>query len=136
VAAQLGRIGLLQYRIPSRGYSLTRSGVGKARIPEAARQAGIQAAVYGSGAEPVQGFLAGVSLSFALTNFASRPGKRGCPQANRVTLTKFCRCNNSSGDDFAHHVRLAGVVKLFEGRFESFTHRRDLFGSERSRSYE
>ena len=62
--------------------------------------------------------------------------ERGFAQANRVALTKFCRGNNSSGDDFAHHVRLAGVVKLFEGRFESFTHRRDLFRSERSRSYE
>jgi hypothetical protein len=45
--------------------------------------------------------------------------ERGCPQANRVTLTKFCRCNNSSGDYFAHHDRPAGVVTRFAGSIES-----------------
>src|SRR5260370_42079613 len=64
--------------------------------------------LYGPGAEPVQGFLARVSRSFALTNFASRLGKRGCPQANRVTLTKSCRRNNSSGDGLGDGVRLTG----------------------------
>jgi hypothetical protein len=30
-----------------------------------------------------------------------------------VTLTKGCRCNNSLRNDFEHHVRLAGVLKVF-----------------------
>src|SRR5258708_452298 len=62
--------------------------------------------------------------------------ERGCPQANRVTLTDSCRCNNSLGDDFQHQFRLAGVVKLFEGSFESFTHRRKRLGFKLSRFYE
>src|SRR6266481_2905685 len=49
--------------------------------------------------------------------------ERGCPQANRVTLTPACRCNNSFGNEFAH-FRLAAVVKLFAGSLKSFTHRR------------
>jgi hypothetical protein len=61
--------------------------------------------------------------------------ERGCPQANRVTLTKLCRCNNSSGDGFGHH-RLAGVLKLFDGGFESCAHRRNCLRIERSRLYE
>jgi hypothetical protein len=55
----------------------------------------------------------------------SIPSKPGYPQANRVTLTKFCRCNNSFGDDFEHQFRLAGVVKVLAGSLESFTHRRN-----------
>jgi hypothetical protein len=70
-----------------------------------------------------------------LVSSGSRPSKCGRPQANRVTLTKFCRCNNSSGDDLAHHVRLAGVVKRFEGSFKSFTHHRNRLRVERSRAY-
>jgi hypothetical protein len=50
--------------------------------------------------------------------FARHSSKRG-PQANRVTLTSICRCNNSVGDDFEHQFRLAGVVELLAGRFES-----------------
>src|SRR5260370_629113 len=71
-----------------------------------------------------------------LISLASRPSKRGFPQANQVTLTKFCRCNNSSGDDFAHHVRLAGALKRFEVSFESFTDHRNRLRVECSRSYE
>jgi len=50
--------------------------------------------------------------------------ERGCPQANRVTLTPACRCNNSLGNDFAHHLKLADFVKLFAGSVKGFTHRR------------
>src|SRR4029077_2179915 len=50
------------------------------------------------------------------------PSKRGCPQANWVTLARICRCNNSVGDDFQHQFSLAGIVKLFEGSLVSFTH--------------
>src|SRR6266446_9510586 len=39
-----------------------------------------------------------------------RFAERGCLQANRVTLTKFCRGNNSFGDDHARHSRLTDVV--------------------------
>jgi hypothetical protein len=42
----------------------------------------------------------------ALVSFA----ERGFQQANRITLTKSCRCNNSSGDDLARHFRLTGVA--------------------------
>jgi hypothetical protein len=62
--------------------------------------------------------------------------KRGCAQANRVTLTKFCRCDNSSSNDFACNLRLAGPVKLLAGSLESFTHRRNHFRFERTGSYE
>jgi hypothetical protein len=48
--------------------------------------------------------------------------ERGFPQTNRVTLTKSCRCNDSASDDIARNLRLAGVLKLFAGSFESFTH--------------
>src|SRR5215831_5646467 len=41
--------------------------------------------------------------------------KRGCPQASRVTLTPSCRRDNSCGDDFGRHFRLAGFVKLVAG---------------------
>ena len=75
---------------------------------------------------------AGFFIPTALAWFA----ERGCPQANRVTLTDSCRCNNSLGDDFQHQFRLAGVVKLFEGSFESFTHRRKRLGFKLSRFYE
>jgi hypothetical protein len=44
-----------------------------------------------------------------------RSAERGCQQASRVALTKFCGCNNSCGDDFAHQLRLAGVLKFFKG---------------------
>src|SRR5262245_32179766 len=69
-------------------------------------------------------------------SFARRLSKRGCPQASWVTLTGSCRCNNSSGDDFARHLRLASLVKLVAGRLESFAHRRDHLGLERAGSYE
>ena len=57
-----------------------------------------------------QGRTATGRAALRIVSFASRLSKRGCPQANRVTLTKFCRCNNLSGDGFAHHVRLASVL--------------------------
>jgi ubiquinone/menaquinone biosynthesis C-methylase UbiE len=60
-----------------------------------------------------------------------RVAERGFPQANWITLTKSCRCNNSSGDDVARHFRPAGVAKLFAGSFKSFTHLRNCLGSER-----
>jgi hypothetical protein len=75
---------------------------------------------------------AGFFIPTALVWFA----ERGCPQANRVTLTDSCRSNNSLGDDFQHQFRLAGVVKLFESSFESFTHRRKRLGFKLSRFYE
>src|SRR5712671_3475367 len=59
--------------------------------------------------------------------------ERGLPQANRIALTKCCRCNNSSGDDFVHHVRLTGVLKLFKGSLVSFTHCPNRLRSESSR---
>ena len=71
-----------------------------------------------------------------LVSVASRPSKPGFPQANRVAITKSCRCNNASGDYLAHDFRLAGTAKHFAGGFKSFIHRRQRFRSERSRSYE
>jgi hypothetical protein len=59
-----------------------------------------------------------------------RSAERGCQQASRVALTKFCRCNNSPGDDFAHDFRLASLLKLFKGSVESFAHLRNCLGSE------
>jgi hypothetical protein len=41
-----------------------------------------------------------------LVSVASRPGKPGFPQANRVTLTKCCLRDDSSGDGFGHRVGL------------------------------
>jgi hypothetical protein len=49
-------------------------------------------------------------------------------QTNWITLTAACRFNNSLGDDFAHDLRLAGIVKRFAGSLESCTHRRKRFG--------
>jgi hypothetical protein len=43
--------------------------------------------------------------------WSSNPGKHGCPQTNQVTFTKSCRCNNSSGENFTHDLKLVGVVK-------------------------
>src|SRR6266436_3013488 len=71
-----------------------------------------------------------------LVSFVWQPSKRGFPQASGVTLTNSCRRNNSSGDDFAGHLRLAGLVKLLAGSFERFTHYRNHLRFERSRSYE
>jgi hypothetical protein len=48
----------------------------------------------------------GAGLLTPLVRFA----ERGFPQANRIALTKSCRCNNSSSDDFARHFRLTGVA--------------------------
>jgi hypothetical protein len=62
--------------------------------------------------------------------------ERGRQQASRITLTKFCRCNNSSGDDFADHLGLAAVLKLFEGGIESFAHRRNRLRVGRCAVYE
>ncbi len=42
----------------------------------------------------------------ALVSFA----ERGFPQANRITLTKSCCCNNSKGHNFTHRFRPAGVA--------------------------
>jgi hypothetical protein len=36
--------------------------------------------------------------------------KRGFAQANRITLAKLCRCNNSPGEDFAHHLGLSAPI--------------------------
>ena len=68
--------------------------------------------------------------------FAGPLSKRGCAQANRVTLANSCRCNNSSGDDFARHSRLARLVKFFARGVESFTHHRNHFRFESSGLYE
>jgi len=53
-----------------------------------------------------------------------RPGasKRGCTQANGVTLTNTGGRNNSSGDGFAYYLRLAGIAKRFAGSLKSFAH--------------
>src|SRR5437899_12234535 len=59
------------------------------------------------------------------------PSKRGCPQANRVTLATACRRDNSVGDDFEHQFRLTGIVKLLAGSLESLTHRRNRLKFER-----
>src|SRR5258708_32756760 len=58
------------------------------------------------------------------------------PEADRITLTKFCCCNNPPGDSFPGHVGLAGVLKLFDGAFDSFAHRRNRLRIERSRVHE
>jgi hypothetical protein len=50
-----------------------------------------------------------------LASFASSPSKPSFPQANRVTLTKYCSCNNPSGDNFARHFRVIGVASLLAG---------------------
>lgn len=73
-----------------------------------------------------RGFLLAALVSFA---------ERGFPQANRITLTKFCRCNNSTGDDLGHHG-LTGVLKLSKGGFKSFAHHRNDLRFERARLYE
>jgi hypothetical protein len=39
-----------------------------------------------------------------------RLAERGRLQANRVTVTKFCRCNYSSRDDLVRHFRPTDVV--------------------------
>jgi hypothetical protein len=39
-----------------------------------------------------------------------RFAERGCLQANRVTVTKFCHCNNSPRDDLARHFRVTDVI--------------------------
>jgi hypothetical protein len=44
-------------------------------------------------------------------------------QATGVTLTKSCRCNDSSGDDFMSHLGQAGIALLFAGSIESLSHR-------------
>src|SRR5262249_46653615 len=64
------------------------------------------------------------------------PGKRGCPQANRVPLTSSRRRDNSCGDDFGGDFRLARLVKLAAGSLESFTHDRYHLRSEGCRLYE
>jgi hypothetical protein len=70
-----------------------------------------------------------------LASASSAPGQRGRPQANRITLTKSRRRNNSSGYNFARHLMLAGVAKQFAGSLESFAHGRDRLRFERSRCY-
>jgi hypothetical protein len=71
-----------------------------------------------------------------LVNFANRPPKRSGSQANRVTLTKCSRCNNSSGDVFSRGLRQASIVKRLAGSFQSFNHRRNQLRLERSRLHE
>jgi hypothetical protein len=54
-------------------------------------------------------------------------------QASRITLTKFCRGDDSCSDALPHHFRLASTLKLCESGFESFAHRRNCLGVEPSR---
>jgi len=67
--------------------------------------------LYGPGAEPVQGFLAGVTQVARFNQFRVATSKRGGAQANSVALTNTGHCNNSSGHDFSYHLMLAGVGK-------------------------
>jgi hypothetical protein len=62
-----------------------------------------------------------------------RLAERGLQQASGITLTKFCHCNNSPSDDFAHYFRLAGLLKLFKGSVKNFAHLRNCLGSEHSK---
>jgi hypothetical protein len=59
---------------------------------------------------------------------ASPASERGFEQASRVVLTSSCRCNNSCGDAFPHHVRLTGVLKLFKGGVQSLAQLRNCLG--------
>jgi hypothetical protein len=63
-----------------------------------------------------------------LLSFVAEPGQRGFAQANLIALPA-----SSLGNDFAHQLRLAGVLKFFAGRLESFTHYGDRFGAKHSR---
>jgi hypothetical protein len=60
--------------------------------------------------------------------------ERSCQQASGVTLTKFCRRNNSHGDALPHHIRLAGTLTLFVGSVQSFSHFRECLGPEHPKS--
>jgi hypothetical protein len=57
------------------------------------------------------------------------PGKRGLPQADRVVLAGFGRCDDTQGDHFARHF---AIPNLFHGGIESFAHRGDRLGIERA----
>jgi hypothetical protein len=50
------------------------------------------------------------------------PGKRGCSQANRITLTNTGRRDNPPGDNFPHRPSLVGVGKRSVRSLKSFTH--------------
>src|SRR5262252_9579548 len=63
-----------------------------------------------------------------LITLTDKPRERGFQQADRITLTCACRCNNSLGDHFAYDLRLAGIVQRFAGSVESFVHRRKRLG--------
>jgi hypothetical protein len=52
--------------------------------------------------------------------FTGKPRKCDLDQANRITLTAAWHYNNSLGDDFAHYLRLARVVKCLAGTVKSF----------------
>jgi hypothetical protein len=73
-------------------------------------------AVVGSTASTASGGQMAKPAATAFTGlvfFAREPSKRGLPQANRITLTVACRCNNSLGDDFYYQFRrAAALVKL------------------------
>ncbi len=60
---------------------------------------------------------------FLLT--ACKTAQRRRPQADRVTLTNACRCDDAFREDFANYVGLTCVVKLLAGSVESFTHHGD-----------
>jgi hypothetical protein len=78
-------------------------------------------------AEPSPSRVGGAREWAALVGLA----ERGFQQASRITLTKSCRCDNSSGDGFAHRLPLA-----FAGGVESFSHRRNRLRFERSGLHE
>src|SRR5215475_10320419 len=63
-----------------------------------------------------------------LITLTDKPRECGFQQADRITLTCACRCNNSLGDHFAYDLRLAGIVQRFAGSVESFVHRRKRLG--------
>jgi hypothetical protein len=75
-------------------------------------------------------------MKASLVSFGWPLGKRCRSQTSRVTLAKSRRCNNSSGDDLACHLRLAGLVKLLARSLESLTHRCDHLRFEYSGSDE
>jgi hypothetical protein len=57
-----------------------------------------------------------------LADQSGEAGKRGCSQRNQVTFTKSRRCNNSSGENFAHDLKLVGIVKHLQLASKGFAH--------------
>jgi hypothetical protein len=47
---------------------------------------------------------------------------------NKQPAKRACRCNNSFGDEFAHHLKLTDVVQLFAGSRKGFTAETALVG--------